>query len=402
MPVSSTSHSRISIRALPRWSASSLRKTVPHPVQGEPLRRAMGTLEIAAVDRVEARLDPLQPLERCSGAHDQGGEVRAHVPARDHVVPTCAIHAHASHAADAADDRLHVVVAADLDVEGMAAPEHALGEFRHRAEQHDLALVEERDAVAHRLHAVEQMGRDQDGDAVGLEAADHVQKLEGRLRIEAGGRLVQYGDRGLLHRDLRKAEPLPHAPREGRDPLVGDGLERDPPQCRLKARLDLAPLESGELARVAQVLARGEVVVEADRIRQVADPPLDLQRIAHRIEAVHANLAAAHVREAQEHQDRGGLAGAVRPQQAEDLAGTDVEIDAVDGEGTAVPLLETACRDHARGHRRPNLATAPTATSSAAAMMPAPTMPQSVEVETVMRKSAELELPSVPARIVVM
>jgi hypothetical protein len=40
-----------------------------------------------------------------------------------------------------------------------------------------------------------------------------------------------------------------------------------------------------------------------------------------------------------EHQDRGGLAGAVRAEEAVDLAGLDAQVDAVDG---ARPVLELA------------------------------------------------------------
>src|SRR5579859_3846329 len=134
MPVSNTSHSRISIRALPRWSANSLRKTVPHPVQGEPLRRAMGSLEISAVDRVQAGLGSLEPLEPCAGAHDQGREIGADVAAGDDVVAAGALGAHAPHALDARDERLHVAVAARFDVEGMVAAQHTLGQFRYRAD----------------------------------------------------------------------------------------------------------------------------------------------------------------------------------------------------------------------------------------------------------------------------
>ena len=50
------------------------------------------------------------------------------------------------------------------------------------------------------------MRRYQHGDTIGLKVADHVEQLEGRLRIEAGGRLVEDRDLGTLHHHLGEAE----------------------------------------------------------------------------------------------------------------------------------------------------------------------------------------------------
>ena len=117
------------------------------------------------------------------------------------------------------------------------------------------------------------------------------------------------------------------------------------------------------------------MVVEADRVGQIADPALDLERLAHRIVAEHADAAVRDLGQAEHHQDGRGLAGAVRPEQAEDLAARDRERDAVHGRGAAVALGEALRLDDGVAHRRPNLATAPTMISSAIAMMPTPTMP---------------------------
>ena len=63
-------------------------------------------------------------------------------------------------------------------------------------------------------------------------------------------------------------------------------------------------------------------------VGQIADPALDLQRRARRIVAEHADLARGYFGQAEHHQDRRGLAGAVRPEQPEHLALDDVEVDA--------------------------------------------------------------------------
>jgi hypothetical protein len=70
------------------------------------------------------------------------------------------------------------------------------------------------------LHPFEQVRGQQYTHAAVLEIADDVEQLDGRLRIEAGGRLVEDGDLRLFHQDFGKPEPLAHAAREGGDALV--------------------------------------------------------------------------------------------------------------------------------------------------------------------------------------
>ena len=195
------------------------------------------------------------------------------------------------------------------------------------------------------------MRGDQHRHARLLQPADHLQQFEGGVRIEARGRLVEDGDLGLLHYDLGDAQPLAHAAREGRHPLVEHVGQADALHRVGDALLGLAARDGQQARGVAQVLARRQMVVEAHRIGQVADAALDLERLAHRIEAQHVDRAAARLGEAQQHQDGRRLAGAVRPQQAEDLAAPDVEIDGIDRAGRAIALHQPADFNDVVGHR---------------------------------------------------
>jgi hypothetical protein len=47
-----------------------------------------------------------------------------------------------------------------------------------------------------------------------------------------------------------------------------------------------------------------------------------------------------------QHPEGGGLAGAVGPQQAENLTGLDLELDGIDGQAVAKPAHEAARREH--------------------------------------------------------
>ena len=158
-----------------------------------------------------------------------------------------------------------------------------------------------------------------------LSAADHVEELDRRLRVESRGRLVEDRDLGLLHQDLGEAEALAHAAREGGDALVGDVGQPHPRQRGRNPAGTIRRRNAHQPRGIGEVLGGGEIVVEADLIRQVADAAFDRERLAHRITVEHADGAGRYVGQAEHHQDGGGLAGAVRTEQPEDLALRDVE-----------------------------------------------------------------------------
>src|SRR6185295_7320797 len=194
---------------------------------------------------------------------------------------------------------------------------------------------------------------------------------------------------GVLDEDFGEREPLPHAAREGGDAGVDDIAEADMRHRRLDRRLALDRIKPDQARGVAQVLGGREIVVEADLVRHVADPALDLERLARRIVAEHARGALADVAQPQQHQDRGGLAGAVRAEQPENLAARDRERYAFDDRRSVVALGEIADLDDVVAHRRPNQTTTPIMINNAAPMMPMPTMPQKIDVVTATRKVCE-------------
>ncbi len=119
------------------------------------------------------------------------------------------------------------------------APHHLCRDFPQGPLQHDAAGVEQRDAVADRLHLVEQMRGQQHREAFLLELADHRQQLLRAFGIEADGGLVEDRQHRPLHQDLGEAETLAHAAREAADPVAPRVLQAHAPQCRVHPRLDL-------------------------------------------------------------------------------------------------------------------------------------------------------------------
>src|SRR5262245_35655158 len=128
------------MRALVRWSDSSLTITTPRPCQGEPSRRMTlpRILEVAGVDGLEARLLDRQPLQAAAGVHHRRCRFWTHV-AVGHQPPLLgAEHLHVGHAGNAAELLLEArSLRFDVDVE--AAAQHLPAEIADRSKQHDVA-----------------------------------------------------------------------------------------------------------------------------------------------------------------------------------------------------------------------------------------------------------------------
>src|SRR5918998_1489221 len=160
MAVSTTSHSKTRMRALVRWSDNSFSRTVPSPWKGEPSRRIAYPLtmpgilvEVAGVDHFETGL-----LEREPGQSSAHGDHFAR-GVRPHVAISCKPEAVRSLLLDFADTRdqcqpLCETNTLRFDFNGKAPAEHLPAEFRHCANERDAAGAEQRDPVAHDLHAL--------------------------------------------------------------------------------------------------------------------------------------------------------------------------------------------------------------------------------------------------------
>src|SRR6266568_1513439 len=235
--VRNTSASRMRILALDKWSAVSLPISAPSPVHGDPsrppplLRRSITRLlEIAGVDLVEARRGKVEADQFGVGGEaprDLGAQVARAIDSKALALLPGAERLH-PHDARYCGKTLADAGPARLDIDDIAAAKHAAGELGDRAGQHDTAAVEQRDPVAHALHLIEMVRRQENRGPVRLEPADHVEEFLRRMRIERGRRLVEDRDARALHQDLGEPEALAHALRECPDPRRSDIAEPDP------------------------------------------------------------------------------------------------------------------------------------------------------------------------------
>ena len=92
-----------------------------------------------------------------------------------------------------------------------------------------------------------------------------------------------------------------------------------------------APAQAIGAGEEGEVLADRELPIEGEFLRDIADPLAGGSPRAGEVDAGDAQRSAGRGEQAAEHAEGGRLAGAVRPEETEDLAAGDVEADVVDG-----------------------------------------------------------------------
>ena len=109
------------------------------------------------VDRLEARLLDREPQQAPAGPHDGRRRFRPHVALGKEPET---IRRQRLHLLDAGNggQALRKPLTEGLHIHAESAAKHLPAQFRHRTHQNDVALVEQRNAIADRLHTFEEMG----------------------------------------------------------------------------------------------------------------------------------------------------------------------------------------------------------------------------------------------------
>src|SRR5665647_1431278 len=247
---------------------------------------------------------------------------------------------------------LEVVVDAELHVSFLTDDLH---ELVVGPDGDHLAVVDDADAIAELLRLGHVVGRVQDRHALVAEREDAVEDRAPALRVDAHCRLVQVQDAGFVQQGHADVDAPLHAAAELLHAVLLTVDQRDEREHLVHPRVQLGSRETVHLAPEQQVLAGAHVGIQGDVLGDHADRLFDRMGVGDHGAAVYEGVAAAGVQQAREHGDGGALAGAVGPEQAEDLAPGDVEADAIDGEhslGRVVPLAQLLDLDDAH---RPTL-----------------------------------------------
>ena len=200
-------------------------------------------------------------------------------------------------------------------------------------------MVDDPDTVADALGLLHVVRRVHHGKAFAPEGLHPFQDGVAALGIDADGRLVQHEQLRVVEQSGRDVHAPFHAAGERVEAVVApvgqlgqlEGLVD--PGCHGTAPELVQP------GKELEILPGGEVGVEGHILGHVADERLDIE-IADRLLAGDGDGPLVGLEQAAHHLHGRRLAGAVRPEQAVDLALEDAEADAVDGEARAEALGE--------------------------------------------------------------
>src|SRR5262245_49787255 len=243
-------------------------------------------------------------------------------------------------------DRGRVVVGLDLHPVLAHRGLERLGRVQH----HQPTVVDDCDPVAV-LGLVHVVRGQEDGDVLQPAQLLDVGPDRGAgLRIEPDRRLVEEQYPGRVQQPAGDLQPPLHAAGVGAD-QAGPPV----PQPDHLEHLAAAGRQHGlghpvQLGVEAQVLLGAEVLVQGRILEHQADVAADLVPGPDHVVTGHPSGAGARVDQCAQHLDGGGLAGPVRPEKAEHLAGGNLEIDPANRLDLAVALGQSGDRDH-RGVR---------------------------------------------------
>ena len=255
-----------------------------------------------------------------------------------------------------------VALGQDADAQDRAIPEPTL-DVADRALRQDPAAIDDRHARAQLLELGQDVAADEDRLAERPELAQEFAQLDASARVQAGGRLVEEQDLRVVDQGVRQAQPLLHAARERLDVVVAAIGEVDELQEVADRPASLRGRQAVAASEEVQVLPDLHVVVDPEHVRHEPEDAPDLVGVPRHGPAGDLGDARRRLQERGQDPERRGLAGAVRPDETEDLALLDVEVHAGDGHRRRVALDESLGPDdgaHSTVPRIERLALKPT------------------------------------------
>src|SRR5438067_5004172 len=187
-------------------------------------------------------------------------------------------------------------------------------------------------------------------DAALLEEPNDALDVEHRDRVDAGERLVEQDERRLGAERARDLEAPALAARERDGGVLAQVGDVQVFQELGEARLDLLAREALQLEDRLHVLLHRQAAEHRVLLRQVGDAqaraPVDRQ--VRELGLVEVDVAGVDRNQPDDHVEAGGLAGAVRPEQADGFAAVDLERDVLH-HGARLVTLAQALRAQAAG-----------------------------------------------------
>jgi hypothetical protein len=217
----------------------------------------------------------------------------------------------------------------------------------HIAVDHQLSPVNQRHAIAQGFDLVHLVCRQDGRAAVSPPFEEQLLHQPHVYRVEPGGRLVEHAQLRVALERRSDLDLLRHSLAEALDFPAANLRELDTRQPLAGAPAGVGATQAFERAEVGHDVDDRQLRVQAAFLRQVAEA---IQVIAVTRFAEHAHLTGVGPDDIHQDPDEGALAGAVGPEQPEDLARPHVERHATERQRLAVRLDDVIERedDHAR------------------------------------------------------
>jgi len=240
-------------------------------------------------------------------------------------------------------------VAVDAVREGEPDPAGAgVTQLLHGLHGREPATADDRDAAAGPLHLREHVAGEEHR-ATGVLGLVQ-QGEEGLLhqRVEPLGGLVEDGHLRVVLQRLDQAELLLHAARPAGDGTVEVAGRQVEAPAQLVPPGRRRPLQ---VAEEPQVLGAGQLAVEPQLPRQVADPRREVAVVGERVQAEHPGPAGGRREQPNQATDRGRLARPVGAEEAEHLPLPYLQVEVLDPDRWPVALAQRLELDRwLRGH----------------------------------------------------
>ncbi len=206
-------------------------------------------------------------------------------------------------------------------------PRHLLLQRARGAFGDHRAVIDDHDAVAEHVGLVQVVRGQEHRGAPVPEGRGCGPQAGPVLRVEAGARLVQEQDLGLVHDAERDVEPPPLAAGVRPHPAVGEPGQVEQVEHLPHPAGDAAAAAPVQPALQDQVLPAGGQLVGPAQLAHIADAAADLARLAPDVQPGDRGAAAVDRQQRGQHPQRGGLACPVRAEESDDLAPGDLQAD---------------------------------------------------------------------------
>ena len=211
----------------------------------------------------------------------------------------------------------------------------------------DAPLAQHGDARRGVLDLRQHVRRQEDRDARRGALEHHRSELALQQRIESAGGLVEDQELGVVHERLHEPDLLTVALRQIPNLAVQRQVEA------IGQRVDRLLWHSApQPSEMHQDRPHGLTRPQRELAGQIAHPAADGHRVAPAVETEHGRRARGRMQQVEDRADERGLARAVRPEEPEDLAGRDLQVDRFDAAGLPVALGQAVSADRRRvAHR---------------------------------------------------